>query len=46
MEGELDIYRKQGFATPLGLGQAPAVLVIDFVHGFTDPALGVGQFLR
>jgi len=38
MRDELDIYRKQGFATPLGLGQASAVLVIDFVHGFTDPA--------
>ena len=38
MPDELDIYRQQGFATPLGLGQAPAVLVIDFVLGFTDPA--------
>ncbi|MCQ4162498.1 isochorismatase family protein [Roseomonas sp. GC11] len=38
MSDELEIYRHQGFATPLGLGQAPAVLVIDFVHGFTDPA--------
>lgn len=34
---ELDIYKHQGFATPLGLGSAPAVLVVDFVHGFTDP---------
>ncbi|MBE9605504.1 isochorismatase family protein [Acetobacteraceae bacterium H6797] len=34
---DLDIYRHQGFATPMGLGQAPAVLIIDFVHGFTDP---------
>jgi maleamate amidohydrolase len=38
MENELDIYRAQGFANRMGLGQAPAVLVIDFVHGFTDPA--------
>jgi maleamate amidohydrolase len=35
---ELDIYRRQGFAQPLGLGEAPAVVVIDFVQGFTDPA--------
>ncbi|MCQ4159179.1 hypothetical protein NON00_04490 [Roseomonas sp. GC11] len=21
----------------MGLGQAPALLIIDFVHGFTDP---------
>jgi maleamate amidohydrolase len=34
---ELDIYKHQGFATPMGIGEAPAVLVIDFVHGFTDP---------
>lgn len=34
---ELDIYRRQGFAQPLGLGAAPAVIIVDFVHGFTDP---------
>ncbi|MEA2768519.1 MAG: maleamate amidohydrolase [Acetobacteraceae bacterium] len=38
MENELDIYRQQGFANRMGLGQAPAVLIIDFVVGFTDPA--------
>ncbi len=38
MDNERDIYRKQGFATPMGMGKTPAVLVIDFVHGFTDPA--------
>ena len=32
------IYRRQGFAQRVGLGVAPAVVVIDFVHGFTDPA--------
>jgi maleamate amidohydrolase len=37
MECELDIYRQQGFAGQLGMGKAPAVLVIDFVRGFTDP---------
>jgi maleamate amidohydrolase len=35
---ELDIYRSQGFANPVGLGVAPAVVIIDFVEGFTDPA--------
>jgi maleamate amidohydrolase len=35
---ELDIYRRQGFATSMGLGRAPALLIIDFVRGFTDPA--------
>ena len=38
MQDELDIYRRQGFANRMGLGQSPAVLVIDFVFGFTDPA--------
>lgn len=36
--GELDIYRRQGYANPLGLGQSPALLMVDFVVGFTDPA--------
>lgn len=36
--GELDIYRQQGFAGTVGLGEAPALVIVDFVHGFTDPA--------
>jgi maleamate amidohydrolase len=38
MDDELDIYRRQGFAHSIGLGEAPAVLVVDFVVAFTDPA--------
>lgn len=38
MDNELDIYRRQGFAKSMGFGQAPALLIIDFVLGFTDPA--------
>jgi maleamate amidohydrolase len=38
MSDELDIYRRQGFARTVGLGLAPAVVVVDFVKGFTDPA--------
>ena len=37
MTDETDIYRKQGFANELGLGASPALLIIDFVIGFTDP---------
>ena len=33
-----DIYRQQQFGKPTGLGKAPALLVIDFVNGFADPA--------
>jgi maleamate amidohydrolase len=38
MADDLDIYRAQGFAQPIGIGQAPALVIVDFVHGFTDPA--------
>ena len=38
MTDELDIYRQQGFAQTIGLGVAPALIIVDFVVGFTDPA--------
>ena len=38
MSDELDIYRRQGFAHTLGIGAAPALIIVDFVNGFTDPA--------
>jgi maleamate amidohydrolase len=34
-----DIYRKQQFGQKTGFGKAPALLVIDFVNGFTDPEI-------
>ncbi|MDQ0396515.1 isochorismatase family protein [Labrys monachus] len=34
-----DIYRSQRFGQATGFGRAPALLVIDFVNGFTDPAI-------
>ena len=34
---ELEIYRKQGFGNSSGMGQRPAMLIVDFVNGFTDP---------
>jgi maleamate amidohydrolase len=37
MSDDLDIYRQQGFAQPIGLGEAPALVIVDFVVGFTDP---------
>jgi maleamate amidohydrolase len=36
--GDSEIYARQGFAQRTGLGLAPAVVVVDFVLGFTDPA--------
>jgi maleamate amidohydrolase len=35
---DLDIYKQQGFAQPIGIGAAPALVIVDFVLGFTDPA--------
>lgn len=35
---ELDIYKKQGFAGRVGIGAQPALVIVDFVLGFTDPA--------
>lgn len=44
MAGEDDIYRRQQFGQRTGFGVAPALLVIDFVNGFTDPdVLGGGN---
>ena len=34
---ELDIYQKQGFGNRSGMGQRPALLIVDFVNGFADP---------
>ena len=36
--GDTAIYARQGFANRTGIGAAPAVVVVDFVLGFTDPA--------
>jgi maleamate amidohydrolase len=35
---ELDIYKRQGFAGSVGIGAQPALVIVDFVLGFTDPA--------
>jgi maleamate amidohydrolase len=46
MSEDLDIYRAQGFAQPVGIGQVPALVIVDFVHGFTDPAHFGGGNIR
>lgn len=35
---DLEIYKSQGFAQIMGVGLAPALVIVDFVEGFTDPA--------
>ncbi len=34
---ESEIYQKQGFGQSAGLGERPALVIVDFVNGFTDP---------
>ena len=34
---ELEIYQKQGFGNSSGMGQRPALLIVDFVNGFANP---------
>ena len=47
MPDPLDIYREQQFGGRVGFGRRPAVLVVDFFYGCTDPAYlgggGVGE---
>ena len=41
---DLDVYQRQGLGKSSGFGKSPAVLVVDFVVGFADPAvLGGGN---
>ena len=34
--------RKRGFGGEVGFGSSPALLIIDFQSGFTDPELPLG----
>lgn len=44
MSDPLDIYREQQFGGRVGFGRRPALLVVDFFYGCTDPAfLGGGS---
>ena len=35
-------YERKGFASRAGFGAKPALLVIDFINGFTDPTTDLG----
>lgn len=37
-----DAYRKKGFANRMGFGKAPALLIVDFINGFTDASTPLG----
>ena len=36
---DLDVYKRQNFGNRLGFGRQPALVIVDFVNGFNDPAL-------
>lgn len=36
---DLDVYQQQGFGNRSGFGARPALVMVDFVNGFDDPAL-------
>lgn len=38
-ERDAEVYRRQGFGRILGLGRKPALVIVDFVEGFADPAM-------
>src|SRR5262245_18631608 len=40
-----DFFRQRGFGLRIGFGERPALLVIDMVKAFTDPAMMLGADL-
>jgi nicotinamidase-related amidase len=40
-----DFYRQRGFAERVGFGDKPALLIVDFINGFTDPSSPLGSNL-
>jgi maleamate amidohydrolase len=40
--GAQDVYERSGIGTRVGFGSAPALVIVDFQNGFTDPASPVG----
>ena len=35
-------YERKGFSARSGYGSSPALLIVDFINGFTDPGTGLG----
>lgn len=43
MSDDAAFLRSRGFGGRVGFGERPAVLVVDLIHAFTDPALPLGM---
>lgn len=39
------MYKERGFASRMGFGERPALLIIDFINAFTDPECPLGSDL-
>lgn len=39
------MYQERGFASRVGFGERPALLIIDFINAFTDPKCALGSDL-
>ncbi|MBL0421967.1 isochorismatase family protein [Ramlibacter sp. AW1] len=44
-QSEQDFFRARGFGQAIGFGRSPAVLVIDMIRAFSDPAMMLGANL-
>ena len=40
-----EFFRQRGFGIRMGFGERPALIVIDMINGFTDPAMPLGANL-
>jgi len=43
---DLALYRAQTFGATVGIGARPALCIVDFVNGFTDPAVFGGGNIK
>ena len=42
---DAEFFRERGFGLKIGFGERPALIVIDMIKAFTDPAMMLGANL-
>src|SRR3954468_8301876 len=45
LQSDTEFFKQRGFGLRIGFGERPALLVIDMVKAFTDPAMMLGADL-